>query len=189
MPLSPEELARVPAIRVQRFWTEFVPDNDKPGEMKALDWVEWVKIGDSRGSTTNERIDRLRKGNAIEWQVIGPAYEGWKKTNEIPEFGTPLAAWPGADRALVDALAKVNIRTIEDFATAGRGAFAGIPVPDIARRQRLAEDFLLAQGATSITAAELAKRDKVIADQGADIKELRDQIAQLMAAQPERQAA
>ena len=30
---------------------------------------------------------------AAKWATIGPAYEAWKRGSEIPQDGTPLAAW------------------------------------------------------------------------------------------------
>jgi hypothetical protein len=184
---------RVPAIRPMRFWTEYEPDPTKPGEQRAIDKVEWVKVGDRMGSTTISRVQHLMprtgfKGKkyeaSIEWLAIQPAYERWKANEEIPENGTPLAAWPGADRALVDALKKLNILSVEDFVGAADHAFSAIPIPDLRKRRKMAESFLLAQGEVSKTEAELSKRDALIEKQAAEMAEMKEQLATLIAAQP-----
>lgn len=183
---------RKPAIRILQFWTEYVPDPAKPGEMKGVDWVEWGKIGDKTGASTRERVHALapRPGRtgpvaeAIEWQAVGPAYERWKASEEIPENGTPLAAWPGADRALVDVLKKFNILTIEDFVGTADHVIATIPIPNPRKRRKMAEDFLLAQGDISRVQSELTKRDDLIDRQARELDDIKQQLAALTAAQP-----
>lgn len=184
---------RLPAIRPMRFWTEYEPDPEKPGEHRAIDKVEWVKIGDRLGSTTVSRVSHLMprtgfKGKryeaAIEWQAIQPAYERWKANEAIPESGTPLAAWPGADHSLVDALKKLNILSVEDFVGAADHVFASIPIPDLRKRRKMAEDFLLAQGEISKTQAELSKRDALIEKQARQMADMQEQLNALLAAQP-----
>lgn len=187
-----DETDRKPAIRVLNFVTEYTPDQSKPGEMKATDWVEWGKIGDKTGATTRERVNALMprvtrdgtRNEAIEWQVVGPAYERWKKNEEIPETGTPLAAWPGADRSLVDVLKKFNILTIEDFVGTADHVISSLPIPSPRQRKKMAEAFLLAQGDVSHTQAELSKRDEKIEQQAREMAEMREQLNALMAAQP-----
>jgi hypothetical protein len=188
---------RMPSIRPLRFWTEYEPDPSKPGEQRSIDKVEWVKVGDRMGSTTVSRVSHLMprtgfKGKqyeaAIEWQAIQPAYERWKANETIPENGTPLAAWPGADRGLVDALKKLNILSVEDFVGAADHAFSSIPIPDLRKRRKMAEDFLLAQGEISHTQAELSKRDEMIDRQSREIEEMKAQLASLLAAQPKPKA-
>lgn len=190
--MSDDDRERRPSIRVLQFWTEYVPDKENPGQMKSVDWAEWGKVGDKSGATTRERINLLkprtdRQGQvieAIEWQIVGPAYERWKANEAIPENGTPLAAWPGADRALVDVLKKFNILTVEDFADCSDQVISQAPIPELRRRRKMAEDFLLAQGDQAHVEAELASRDAKIASQSADIEELREQIAQMRALLP-----
>lgn len=188
---------RKPSIRVLSFWTDYVPDAKSPGEMKAVDWAEWGKVGDKTGATTRERINALKPrqnrdgttSETIEWQVVGPAYEKWKANEAIPENGTPLAAWPGADRALVDVLKRFNIVTVEDFAGCTDAVVTQAPIPDLRRRRKMAEDFLLAQGDISHTQAELSKRDEQIDRQARELAEMKEQIAALVAAQPKKKAA
>lgn len=178
-----------PSIRVLRFWTEYDPDPSGSGEMRGRDKVEWAKIGDSTGASTVALIAQLapkppKRPAALEWQVVEPAYKAWKANQEIPETGTPLAAWPGADHGLVEALKKVNVKTVEDFAAVPDHALAGIPIPDLRRRKKAAEDFLLAQGDVSRVQAELSERDARLERQEREMAEMRDQIAALVAAQP-----
>lgn len=184
--------ARIPAIVPSRFWTEYEPDPAEPGKMIAVDWVEWVKVGDRSGAATQERISRLaprrdkRTGKevvAIEWAALGPKYEAWKRNEEIPVNGTPIEAWPGSTSHLVDALKRINVRSVEDFANAPRESFKGLPFPDLPGKQKAAKAFLEAAGDRAKIAAELETRDKTIESQGREIEELRKSITELAAAQ------
>ena len=42
------------------------------------------------------------------WEVVGPAYEAWKKGQEVPEDGTPLAAWPGVSPEIAQRLRSMS---------------------------------------------------------------------------------
>lgn len=164
--------SRIPAIHPVKFWTDYEPNPAKPGEQIAVDWVSWVKKGDASGAITQSKIVRLkprknRQGvevSTVEWSVIEPAYEAWKASEEPPENGTPLIAWPGCNDTLCDALKKLNIRTVEDFVEAPDPAFSGLPVPNIRYLREQATAFLIAQGEVSAVAGELAKRDAEIDD-------------------------
>lgn len=182
--------ARIPAIVPVKFWTEYEPDLSDPGNHVAVDWVEWVKVGDRSQSSTQERISRLmprkdkrtgRETAAIEWAALGPRYEHWKKNQEITVTGTPLEAWPAATPNLVEALRKINVRSVEDFATAPRDSLKGLPFPDLPRMQKTAIAFLEAAGDRSKIAAELASRDQTIETQRADIEDLKKQVAEMVA--------
>lgn len=173
---------RDPAIYPIKFWTDYEPDPQEPGNKIAVDWVAWIKKGDSAGATTQSKISRLKPHKnrqgvevaAVEWSVIEPHYEAWKTSEEPPEDGTPLIAWPGCNDALCSALKKLNIRTVEDFVEAPDHAFNGLPVPNIRYLREQAASFLIAQGDVSAVADELAKRDQ-------EIEDLKVQIADLTA--------
>lgn len=173
---------RIPAILPIRFWTEYEPNAAEPDKPIAIEWVEWVKKGDRTGATTAEKISRLQPHNdrhgrsvvALEWNAIGKYYEQWKINEQIPEIGTPLEAWPGSSKPLIEALKKANIRTVEDFATAPKHAFSGLPFPDLLGKQKQAAAFLQAAGDRSKIAEELSSRDQ-------KIDSLTQQIAELTA--------
>lgn len=171
---------RDPAIYPIKFWTDYEPDPQDPGKKIAVDWVSWIKKADSAGATTQSKISRLKprenrqgvKVVAVEWAAIEPHYNAWKASEEPPENGTPLIAWPGCNEALCSALKKVNIRTVEDFVEAPESAFSGLPVPNVRYLREQAESFLVAQGDVSAVAEELSKRDQEIEDLKIQISEL-----------------
>lgn len=185
------------AILVKRFWTKYVDDPENPGKKIGRDWVEWVKIGDAMSSTTREAVDRLRPRMRPartyknvhgveqiigaknvparpEWEAIERHYEAWKKGEEMPVDGTPLAAWPGASKEFADELRKLNILTVEDFAEASDTIHSRLSIPGLRDLQKAAKQFIVAQGTTAQTQAELQKRDS-------EIETLRLQIAELRA--------
>ncbi len=171
---------RDPAIYPIKFWTDYEPDPQDPGKKIAVDWVSWIKKADSAGATTQSKVSRLKprenrqgvKVVAVEWAAIEPHYKAWKASEEPPEDGTPLIAWPGCNEALCSALKKMNIRTVEDFAEAPNSAFSGLPVPNVRYLREQAASFLIAQGEVSAVAEELSKRDQEIEDLKIQISEL-----------------
>lgn len=98
------------------FWTDHVPVEGSD-ELKAVDWARWSRIG-TNGSTTEERVDRLKKHNQIVWGALKPAYEAWKSGQDAPVDGTSVEAWPGVTRGQVAHLKLLNIRTVEALALA-----------------------------------------------------------------------
>ncbi len=160
---------RRPAISGVKFETRYNEDPDNPGKMKAVDWVSWVKAGDAMKSSTSESVPRLMPNPAKRrpadplWLVIEAAYNAWKAGNEIPLDGTPLAAWPGCDPNLAEALKARGVLTVEHFVDMADHQVGSIPVPDVRRRQTMGRAFLEAQKGAAHVAAELAERDAKIA--------------------------
>lgn len=161
------EQDRTPAIGDFRFETVYRPNPKNPQELIAEDWVTWVKLGDQMGSRTREKIARLmpkperERPAALEWGLIERFYEAWKKQEELPVDGTPLASWPGCDPKLAEELKRRNVLTVEQFADLPDHYTGGIPMPDIRVRKKAAADFLEAKrgkdAAKEAMADELAK--------------------------------
>lgn len=99
----------VAQIHIKRFFTQFspAPTPENPEAMRAVDWVEYGPVGSLDKCTTIDKVSRLRAvvkdtgSNPVaamasaKWRAIEPFYDAWKKGNELPEHGTPLAAWNG----------------------------------------------------------------------------------------------
>jgi hypothetical protein len=182
---------RMPAIIPLRFWTEYkhVPGQTAPVEE---DRVEWVKKGEGNGgAVTSEAIKRLAptatRAGAIEWAVIGPAYEAWKKGNATPLSGTPLHAWSGVSREMADALKKVNIFTIEDLADFPDHQMAKIPIPQLREWRNRAKAWREAQSANDV-GDKLAARDRKIEEQNGLIGDLQEQMREMQQALAEMKA-
>jgi hypothetical protein len=169
------EKTRLPSIGGFMFWTEY-PEVD--GVLKEVDMVSWTKIGDPLKPRIGEKVSRImpnaskKRPAALEWATIEPAYRAWKAGQEIPVDGTPLAAWSGCDRTLADALKGRGVLTVETFAGLEDHRLASLGVPDARRRQEMAKAFLTAQKGEAVVAAELAKRDREIAELRAMIEQI-----------------
>lgn len=176
-----------PAILPLKFWTRYKQSPDDPAKIEEEDWVEWVKKGEAGASgTTSEAIKRLApranppRPAAVEWIVIGPAYEKWKKGEEIPVTGTPLYAWPGIPREMVDALKQYHVHSIEDLADMPDHQAAKIPLPRLREYRTRAKAYKEASGATDIS-DKLAVRDRRIQELAEQNKELAEQLRQFQA--------
>lgn len=114
-------------IHIERFWTAFEPDSENPGQLRAVDWVSYGPVGSLDKCLTRDKIARLQKVMPdlqnptakiahMRWQAIKPYYDAWKAGQEMPESGTPLAAWNGVSTEQADALRARQIKTVEDLA-------------------------------------------------------------------------
>jgi hypothetical protein len=174
MDFSSLDPVQKPAIFPIEFRTEYEPIPDKPGEMRPVDVVKWAKKGTSNGATTEDKVERLKKGS-VEWPVLEPHYEAWKKKQEAPIDGTPLAAWPGLTKQQAKVLSDFNLRSVEDFAAAPDSVIVKMQIPGIRQLQGRAKAFIEAAKGQSLVAAELAKRDETI-------EALKNQLGDAMAA-------
>ena len=110
--------------------------------------VDWVKYGPKDDITSTQTWSRVkdleppeefaRDGMGIKeqhmtyiWAQLEPAYNAWKEGVELPEFGTPLAAWPGVNKAQVKGLQAAGVKTIEDLRDLSETAIPKIRVPGL----------------------------------------------------------
>ncbi len=76
------------------------------------------------------------------WGVIEPAYKAWKEGNEIPEVGTPLAAWPGLTETQVAGLRQLRIMTVEQVRDMTEAQIARVNLPGVRALKQAAADWL-----------------------------------------------
>lgn len=181
----------MPAIRVMKFFTKYkeplTPQPDAPLVLNEEHWVEWVRLGEGGGgSTCNEAIKRLmprperNQPARLEWMVIGPAYEAWKKGEETPLNGQALYTWAGASRELADLLKQHNILTVEDLAAYPDHKLQNIPIPGLREIRNRAKVTVEMRDNTEI-ALEVARRDEVIATMQAQAAQTAATVAALSA--------
>lgn len=138
-------------IKVIEFKTEYAPDRE------AVDWVLIAPRGDAMEAVqTWHRVKDLKpRGNEggdialarnAKWDVVSPLYDAWKAGNEIPEFGTPLAAWPGVSADQAAHLKRMGLNTVEHVRDMSESAVVKLPFPDARRLPQLAKMYLEAQG-------------------------------------------
>jgi hypothetical protein len=193
----PPENQRYPAIMPVKFWTKYIEPSgasllNEKGEMVPAsygeeDWVEWVKRGAQNPGTTQEAVKRLapnhrvKRPARIEWLVIGPAYEAWKKGEDFQKVnGTPLHAWSGVSREMATELRRFNLMSVEDLADFPDHMLSSIPIPSLREIRVRAKTFVEAASTNDIAMA-LATRDKTIEQQGSALKEMQRTMAEMQA--------
>lgn len=99
-------------------------------------------------------------------------YDAFKQRVEMPEEGTPLAEWPQISRSQVEELSFVSIKTVEQLAEVSDTHIA-----------KVQGGYSLKQKASEwlASAHDVAKLAKTNRDQAAQIEELKEQMATLMA--------
>lgn len=152
------------------FKTEYVRD-------RATDWVEIAPSGESFERThTWHRINDLKPRGEVDesrknslsyramearWSRIEPAYDAYKKGQDIPLDGTPLAAWAGVSPEQAALLRGMGIKTVEGVRDMGEGAVARLPFPNARKLPEMAKSFLSSVGEAAKDAELAAMRDRM----------------------------
>jgi hypothetical protein len=174
-------------IRAIEFKTEYRPN--KPP-------VEWVLYAGSDSYSENgqlsastwERVSKLRPPEVLEndtdglkmaalryvWSQIEPAYEAWKSGEEMPETGTPLAAWGGVSASQIAALKGIGIKTVEDLAGLSDSNMKAV-LPNMRDLRTMARQWM--EGRPQ------AERDAELAELKAQNAAMMEMLAELKAAQ------
>ena len=178
-------------IRVVEFKQDFVNG-------KQVDMVLIAPSGEAHMKTqTWHRVSKLRPSGKVgdtqrnsdtfiameaRWSVIEPAYQAWKSGSELPETGTPLAAWAGVTKEQADLLKSMAIRTVEDVCTMDENTFTKLPFPNGRKLPQLAKEFL--------EGADAAAKDKRIAEMEERMAAMTEMLeAQTKPAKKEKTAA
>ena len=172
-PSFPSDKTGKRMFRIVKFWTEY------RGTKDPIDMVEIAPEGPGFEKTrTAHRVDRLRPPEDVSetardslhytamvarWNLIGPAYEAWKAGNEIPDHGTPLAAWSGVSPEQAQALRQMGITTVEAVRDAGDATLAKLHMPNARQLPKLAGDFLSGADAASKDAKIAEMEDRIAA--------------------------
>jgi hypothetical protein len=162
--LDPREVAAVFPVK---FWTDY---DEKNGQMVPCDWVKYAKKG-TNNTATDEKVERIKRNRAV-WMALETYYVHWKKGEEAPVNGHPLATWPGISREQADKLKLLHIRTVEDVALMNDETMNRIGMGALKLKQD-AVAFMDAKKGDAAVAAQLVSRDN-------QIKELQDQVSNLI---------
>jgi hypothetical protein len=181
---TPGSNRRLTVVPLQ-FWTDYEPDPDAPGQMRAVDWVKWGKRGDMSMMVV-DKISRVRKPmksinddgqeepNPV-WVAIEGAYEAWKKGQEAPADGTPLEAWSALSKAQAKAFKDAGFAAVEHIALIEDAQIGKVRLPDVRRIRDLARAYVAhRENAAPVEAA--------LAAQAGEIDELKAQLAEATAA-------
>jgi len=136
------------------------------GHLKTQTWHRVEKLRPVDTNDDRQRNSDTHVAMTARWSVIEPAYKAWKAGTEIPENGTPLAAWSGVSPDIATLLRNMSIRTVEDVRDMSESAFTKLPVPNARKLPQLAREFL--EGADSATKdariADMEERMAAMAD-------------------------
>lgn len=173
---------------VKRFWTEYKPSKTNPAEMEGVDKVELSHVGMLSKTTTIHTVKSLlslqpmgdRDNPAIvhaheRAAFVRPRYEAWKKGQEMPVTGTPLAAWNGVTPEQAAVLKAAGIRTVEEVAAINDSVRAGIKLPNLMALVDAARRWVAASD-TRQFAASMAEKDHQLASQKAELDSYKDAV-------------
>lgn len=179
---------------VYRFWTDYrtdyIPDPNDPEKkvekITPIDYVEFGPPGAADRNKTQDKVSRLlktikREPTSLNRAMhesndladhIRPLYEAWKNGQELPETGTPLAAWNVITPELAEIFKTRSIKTVEEIAELTDSGMQRVPMPGIRKLVDQAKLFLKSKDQRAV-ASDLAKKD-------AEISALKTQMDELM---------
>ena len=163
------------SVQIITFETEYVTQKvDGADRQVPRDRVVLGKIGDPqyRQNMWISRLSGERCDDPRIWDFVKPAYEAWKRGEEIVEAGTPLAAVAFVPPKAIAAYRNIGIRTVETLAAVEDGALHRLPL-DARRHRDLARKYLeVANSDTTKHAQKLKEQDDQIAELKAQLSEL-----------------
>ena len=184
-------------ILIHRFYTVYEDDPKNPGKQRARDMVEYGPIGQAGRTHVVERIDILSRVQKVAgvnpsvmaarvmWDFIRPRYEAWKTNQDLPETGTPLAAWNHLTQQQAEILRVNGVRSVEDVAQLTDTHFHRIPIPNLRTIVEAAKKFLDSKDINTFS-AQLAAKDDTIAALSARLDQLAEMVARQSEEEPKR---
>jgi hypothetical protein len=186
-------------IIIDEFWTVYKPDPMDGSKMIGIDMIKFGPLTQLDRSKIQCTVSSLRpaKGSAPDsgnptvmmahdmWDRITPAYEAWKKGQELPEDGTPLAAWNGVSPQQAVVLKAKGIKTVESIAGMGDGMLERLGMPGMRDLIRAAQAWLTAADTNQFAQRLLSEQKEretqnmVIADLSEQNALQREQIAEM----------
>lgn len=132
-------------------WVHFA-GRDGFNESGQVTTSTWARVKDLQ---PNESIrgddDGLRFRSLMEvWKGIEPAYQAWKAGLDVPEVGTPLAAWPGINKQELTVLHRIGLRSVEDVAEMREAVAAGGALPNMRAIKANAAEWLKGRDAETL---------------------------------------
>ena len=178
-------------ITVHRFYTVYEDDPKNPGTTRERDMVEYGPIGQGGRTRCCERIDILSKANKVAganpasmaaqvlWAHIKPRYEAWKGNQELPETGTPLAAWNHLTPTQAEFLRTNGIRSVEEVSQLTDIHIQQFKIHNLRSIIEAAKRFVSGTDMNKF-AGELKAKDDQLAAANARIDQMAEMLAKLM---------
>lgn len=130
------------AARPLKFYLKYKTGPD--GTTITEEWCDYARPGMENMQVTPMRITQKVRDHAT-WEEWAPYYDAWKKGQEIPEFGTPLGAWPLLTSEEVQAFKMAGIKTVEDVISMNDRQKGGVKLPNLERFRNEARLFMEAK--------------------------------------------
>lgn len=161
---------------------EFTTETGANGE--TYDMVHYAGSGDALFASTWARVADFQARNGrpvgeqaeIVWSFIEPAYKAWKEGLEIPENGTPLAAWGGMGSQQIKAFRRAGLKTIEDVAEMNDTVMGRIQMPNVRSYRDQAKTYLEGRD-TAELAKQISARDDQMRVMQAEMEKMRAAMA------------
>lgn len=151
-------------------------------QYETVEYVEWVKKGDPKTSQVI-KIKNIQRMDPDAWRVIKPYYEAWKKQEEMPVNGTPLANWPLIkSKRVLEQLRMISIHSVEDLAEMPDSFLGNVGMGARELRDRAKAYVTMKRGDAekavlfSEQNAKIEQQDKTIAD----LQRSLDQLTRLL---------
>jgi hypothetical protein len=118
----------------------------------------------------------------MKWDHIKPAYEAWKKGQNLPEHGTPIGAWSGLTPEQADVFRGLGLRSVEEIANATETVISRAALPNARSLQQQARLWLDGRE-NSKFAADLEAKDQQIAALREEMEEMKRLVLEEMRAE------
>lgn len=155
-------------------------ESEKEGRpiFKDVDFVKIFIPGDQRTVIDTFAEEQHKKRFPVQWA----RYQN-QKTGQEQFTGTPVSQWPLITQSQAEELRAVKFFTVEQVAEASDAAVKSMGMIGPSLREKAKNYLNAAKGA-----AEVERRDQELKKRDAEILELKEQMAKLMAAveQPRR---
>lgn len=138
-------------------------------ERPYADWITLQKQLASEGRIPEDWVEKYEAG-----------YARWKRSEEIPEEGTPIKTWPVPSPAQVKMLVGMGITTVEQLAACTTEAIKRLGMGGLTLKQQ-ANDFLDAAKDSGKLVKELAATRSNLANALEQLETLTQQVATLKA--------
>jgi hypothetical protein len=171
-------------MKVVKFETKYEPAKEQGQGLRAVDWVELAPSGSAYEKTRTrmrvsdcmppehlrdlgdaqiQQLSDFEMRLALRWNIIGPAYAAWKRSEALPETGTPLAAWPGVTKAQADVLKKMGITTVEEVRDIDDQSLSVLNWPNARKLPEMAAAYLSGQDGAAKDAELAEMRERMLA--------------------------
>lgn len=174
---KPQHDTVIPVFYMKAVKNNFESEKQGRDVWDEVPYVEMMIPGDKL-TTVHERVKEEHKAR---WPTSWAAFQA---NQEAPQEGTPLAEWPPVNRSMVEMLASVKVRTVEQLACLSDAQLsASIPMGGRVLREKA--QAWLKQADDMAPLAEMQQKHEAAL---AEIESLKRQVSELAALKTKEKA-